>query len=307
MAKALPEDLISPIVANFGDGNPILATCALVCRSWYLPSQALRFRSVELLRYEPCSSLNRLLQSSPHIASFVKSFSFSPTMIAFTRPSVSLRGGGHIGDIDNLLHILSRLTQIQHLEIRGEKTIWHKFPQVLRVSIQTTVQLPSLVSLKLSYWLFFEGGIELQDLLQHFSSLRKLELNRIAVLATPPVPIMPREPIVSSLRLHHRLAWLCIDGCGGLQDWLFASGCVVELKDISQLWLSRLSPIITSRILKSSSSSLQSLGIRVMDPLGDCLDLSQFTNLLYFDFSASVNALTTLAMLVRLPSRPPIR
>jgi hypothetical protein len=68
----LPHDLVEETIGHMHDDAVALRACALVCRSWRLPSQKYLFHTVRLTNIIRAESLISLLLERPHIRPLIR-------------------------------------------------------------------------------------------------------------------------------------------------------------------------------------------------------------------------------------------
>jgi len=183
--SSLPLELILSIMEQLKGSTSILKHCALVCRRWRLPAQRYLFSHMSLQDSDTCNQMNRILRTSPHIATHVDTLS-----IYHNSSFMALR---------NASRIVEKLRNVRTLRMLNNALREH----------WTVNELENIFKLQSVETLFLEEDGDdtlIPRLLESFPSLRSFQLWR-SDLRSPPALTHPHDgpllqmPLLKSLAL----------------------------------------------------------------------------------------------------------
>ncbi|KAJ7681663.1 hypothetical protein B0H17DRAFT_1138266 [Mycena rosella] len=147
LVSRFPQELIDKVIEEIETDDPILHSCALVCRTFLRPSQARSFSHVDLIPTQSarCQRLHQVLLDSPHVCRYVRSLKL------VERDSIAAGDSGKLSPVINVLSILDSLMSFTfEVEAGTRDFACMNMPLELRLAICGLCERSSLLALEVS-------------------------------------------------------------------------------------------------------------------------------------------------------------
>lgn len=151
----IPQEIIDNIVRQLQGDEESLRSCAVVSRSFWLPSRRTLFAAIELDSFEKAERLDELFKSNPHISLYVLKL-----VIAFGLDHDEMAGESESSHaslwfqtyqvLPDLFRNLPRLQSFSWIVGRGgcmEPLLWERLSPNLRSAFMDLLRSPTLVNI----------------------------------------------------------------------------------------------------------------------------------------------------------------
>ena len=248
----IPQEIIDNIADELWDDADALDSCAIVCRSFLIPSRRNLFSDIYLNSVERLERLHRLLVSKPDLANYIRELTFVASFVSAEDKYLwlsSLRDGRTLPGILRLIRRLQILSWGIGTSVPwGATTIvsWGDFSPELQIALLDILRSPSLRSIELS------NLYRLPISIINFPHVRKLFLTRVG-FEDPVEPL----PVTNGPHTLSKLEFLELRGAFGMQPQVVAS--ISNLRYLLIQSSDETAGAFIQQIIHSSSRSLEQI------------------------------------------------
>jgi hypothetical protein len=248
----IPQEIIDAIIGEFCHSKSDLRIFSLVCHQWLHPSRRHLFRDIYLLppRHHHTTTpsdvlvpyskrLYRVLQKSPHLVEYIK--------------ELDVDDGGRqdwVATDETLPFLLQMLANLE--KIRFHNLNWLDFPEPLRQSICSVLELPTLSTLEIEIG-HFDGMDDFGRFLCHAKHLTHLS---IVYVTWGPEPGQVPEPLNQTQLVDLQLKFA---GLKIFINWLLGPRSPFTVSHITVLDISGIPPCgeVINPLLHAIGGSLE--------------------------------------------------